>query len=487
MDFDIHEQPPSRAERKLTSLSADQTDTPYLCPDSVQGISRAVHLARLNSAWSVCDQCERRYDTEGLAEKTIQVTERIRDHRINGIRRTEFGIRGQYINELDRRTTSELARVFCLCLNQAASENDQTALREDIGRTTRKLSAGTSSDSAASDSQPALLPLSSVVAGYDGRSSSPDIFVGLTAAVRECGLPVIDIGRCTAASIQEAVRSFSNCAGALFVTGSGAPASWTGLDVSDPTGDPVPVVWKDYGVRLQHVGPASHEREWTAEERDLPSSRATAGSDGLDQLLHRLRSETHRSSTHEVTRNMSLRLLLPDAAQRHRWLRRLSRHSGTHEVLDFEARYRHWLSRWYSEKQSMRILVRSDDVLIQQRVAWLAESTDMELIARPLLDSTVIPSIQLTMTIEEDDRLFSVRNSAGKELSAERLAVLINTAVHSQFSQVTAHSDSVSGRFWMTDKGRSAKTGTTEQIRDALATLGLISRLMHLGRLTLQD
>ncbi len=71
----------------------------------------AIHLARLNVAWAGCDHCEWRFDAEGLAERTVVETGRIRSHRIDGIRRTEFGIRGQYINDLDRQTAADLTRV----------------------------------------------------------------------------------------------------------------------------------------------------------------------------------------------------------------------------------------------------------------------------------------------------------------------------------------------------------------------------------------
>ena len=95
--------------------------SPFVCPGSSAAISRSIHLARLNAAWPGCDQCEWRFDSEGLAERTVQETDRIRSHRIDGIRRTEFGIRGQYINDLDRQTAADLTRIFCACLHEQFS------------------------------------------------------------------------------------------------------------------------------------------------------------------------------------------------------------------------------------------------------------------------------------------------------------------------------------------------------------------------------
>ena len=95
--------------------------SPFVCPGNAAPVSRAIHLARLNAAWPGCDQCEWRFDSEGLAERTVLETERIRSQRVDGIRRTEFGIRGQYINDLDRQTAADLTRVFCACLHEQSS------------------------------------------------------------------------------------------------------------------------------------------------------------------------------------------------------------------------------------------------------------------------------------------------------------------------------------------------------------------------------
>ena len=464
--------------------------SPFLCPGSSQPVTRAIHLARLNAAWPECDQCEWRHDTEGLAEKTVATTERIRDQRSTGIQRTEFGIRGQYINDLDRRTSSELARLFCFCLNDNQKPRESS---ETFGASSSEqwppTSIGLRTKGAAEQTPPvvnvSLVRLSPLVVGYDGRNSSPDIFVGVSAAAREFGLPILDIGRCTAASLQEAARSQLDCCGAMFVTGAGSPVSWTGLDVLDTAGDPIPVVWKDFGVGLQHV---SAEVGGFAKEG---SSTGSVPDDRLTEMLHRMRFENLPEQKREAPFRSQLRLLLPPSEQRSAWMARLSRHSGTHQVLDFEPSYRQWLSRWYPEKQSLRIQVRSDDALIQQRVAWLADHTELELIGRSVHDQTSIPACQITITIEEDDRCFTIENAFGQKISADRLAAMINVAIHSQASHVTAHTDHASGRFWLADSGRKDSgqrdaVRSTEHVRDALAVLGLLCRLMLAGRMNLQ-
>ena len=413
--------------------------SPFVCPGSSAAISRSIHLARLNAAWPGCDQCEWRFDSEGLAERTVLETDRIRSHRIDGIRRTEFGIRGQYINDLDRQTAADLTRIFCACLHERSSYIDPRA-GERLGISPpAQVRTPPPMGNLPTDSAPARFQsIAPVVVGYDGRSSSVDLAIGVVASSREFGLPVIDIGRCTAASIQEAARSFRECCGAILLTGAGAPNAWAGLDVFDRSGDTVPVVWKDVGVKLEHVS-------------------TDAGA--------------------------FLKLQLPDTTTRARWARRLARQSGAHNVVSFEDRYRDWLLRWYPKQSTLRILVRTDDDLIQQRLAWISEVTGLEIICRSPHDSSVPPHVAMTMTVPEDDRQFQIINAANQLVSVERLALILNRAMHSQSAHVTAHADAASGRFWISDAARIGSPGSAESICDALATLGLVSRLMESKRL----
>jgi hypothetical protein len=461
-----------------TSGLTRANESSFVCPGSTQAVSRAVHLARLNAAWPNCDQCEWRTDSEGLAEKTLQATERIRDHRGAGLHRTEFGVRGPYINELDRRTSADLARIFASCVNELAMAADQEPVSPAPVRASQQYRPVT--NATPESAVPAkLMDMHAIVVGYDGRSSSPDIFVGVTAAVREMGLSVIDIGRCTASSIQEAARSLQGCAGIMFVTGAGKPASWSGLDVMDAHGESVPVVWKDFGIRLQHV---TSNSSTTGHEE---FNRVNTDSDELSEMLRRIRGETEAAAP-RVPSTAHLRLWLPSIKDRVRWSGRLSRHSGQHEVVDFEPRYREWLTRWYPQESSLRVLLRSDDPLIQERATWLAEQTGIELYVRALRDDVSIPSCRFSITVFEDDRQFLINDDHHSDVTPERLAVLINASIHSQSSQVTAHADTASGRFWLTDARRRSELEGTEHVRDALAILGLTMKLMESGRLNLR-
>ena len=160
---------PIRISGFSTSGLTRTSESPYVCPGSTQAVSRAVHLARINAAWPNCDQCEWRTDSEGLAEKTLQATERIRDHRGAGLHRTEFGVRGPYINELDRRTAADVARIFASCVNEMAMAADQEPAPVVSGRAPQQYRPVTNVPP--ESAVPAkLIDVHAVVLGYDGRS-----------------------------------------------------------------------------------------------------------------------------------------------------------------------------------------------------------------------------------------------------------------------------------------------------------------------------
>ena len=421
---------------ELLDRLAPVSGSPFVCPGSAVAVSRAIHLARLNVAWPGCDQCEWRFDSEGLAERTVLKTERIRSQRIDGIRRTEFGIRGHYINDLDRQTAADLTRIFSACLHEQSAQDDVV---DDARRSPRETRPGRSAVTQPETSVASFQAVAPVIVGYDGRNASVDLAIGVVAAIREFGMPVLDVGRCTAASIQEAARCFHESCGVILVTGAGSPDAWAGVDVFNHRGDAVPVVWKDFDVQLEHIS----------------SDAATF-----------------------------LKLRLPESAVRRRWARRLTRQSGTHDIVNFEDRYRDWLLQWYPKQSGLRILVRTDDPVLLQRMVWISQKTGLEIICRGTQDSAVSPDIALTMMIPEDDRQFHLLDAFGQPVNSERLALALNRAMHTQSSQITAHADTASDRFWLTDTARGGFRKSTESIHDALVTLGLIARLTDNKRLT---
>lgn len=423
------------ADDSLRHSSFAGSPTGYNCPDGTS-VSRALHLARLSAGWSVCDQCPSRTDSEGLSEIALTSLQLIRDHRSDGIVRTEFGVRGPYINRIDRRTVVRLTQVFCDCFTRSGSA-EPTIRKTSVAR-----------DEPRSTETPQQVAVPSVIAGFDGRSSSPDLFVGVISAIRSCGLNVIDAGRCTAASLTEATRAFPDCAGAFLVTGAGFPTSWTGLDVIDRHGDPAAVVWKDHGVRLHSLAaPVDASR---ATETTMPTIA------GKPKLILTL-------PTDDVNRIRS---------------HRISRRSGDHQITDFEERYYRWLVRWFPATSSSAVAVITEDCLIADRLRRLSDQIGFSVIVRSPTDRTPLPQVSVMLSIDEDDRSFAVTDSAGRSLSAVQLADRLNRRIRSESPHITAHGDAASGRFWLTDAGRPTSSFSTEQIRDAVATLGLLLKLV---------
>ena len=497
---------------QAVSLQRPNWEPGFLCPGQSQPVTRAVHLARLNAAWSVCDECEWRHHTEGLAASTIEQTERIRDHRTDGLRRTEFGIRGPYLNSLSRSVAADFARIFCSCFTDSdmLGASRSTALQAETleRRTAAMLTANQASvDTGASEpsllTAPILNEIAPLAIGYDSRNSSPDLFSGVLDAVREFGIPIFDVGRCTAASLQAFVRSEESCCGSLLITGAGMPTSWNGIDAMDAEGDPMPVVWKEFSVRLDHIASrATNEVESSV--KNIRRDGSTNEDSAVDEMLRRIRGElSHAASSDETTRSSSLsghprsghswghaaslqlRIDVPAPEIRQRWMRRLRRESGAHEVVAFEESYRQSLLRWYPQHGESRILVCSDDELIHDRVEWLRAQTGLELICRGTKDDADIPACRFSMLIHEDDREFALCGRRGDAISSERLAGVINRAIQSGASHVTAHADDVSGRFWLSDSARSGSRLVTDRIRDSLITLGLIANLLESGKLSL--
>ncbi|MFM7057459.1 MAG: hypothetical protein ACKO2P_11120 [Planctomycetota bacterium] len=370
--------------------------------------------------------------TEGLSERSVAQVEIIREQRQAGIERTEFGVRGMWLNALTPAAAALLAQVFSLTLAERWQE------RQSKPSADRRAISGQTADTILVPAR--FAPLPELLMAFDGRSYSATVFAGVVAAVRELGVAVLDAGRSTPAMLQEVLRCHARLAGALFVTGSGAPAGWSGLDATDLAGDGVQVVWRDFGVAL----------------RSLP--RQSGDSQGPQGALR-------------------LSLALPEDPRGGRTIRRLSRTIGHYSPLDFEQTYRDWLKGWHNGGSSQRLLVGTDDGLVRQRVQWLAEHGGWSLAACSVAEARRSES-GATLEVPEDDRWFVLRRRGGKPVAAEDLAQRLNSAAAtgSLMTHLTAHADAVTGRLWFSDAARPGNAGMTERVEDALAVAAVLLR-----------
>lgn len=433
-------------------------DTLFVCPDSPRPVSRAVHLARLNSGWSGCDLCPSRMDTEGLTQRTAESVASIRESRAGGLRRTEFGVRGPYLNALDRRTAADLTRVFLASME--------------------RLPAPVAGN-----------PQKSVAVGFDRRSSSPDLFVAVLSAIHEAGIPVLDLGRTTPAAIEAVLRVRPDCRGALLVTGAGAPTSWNGLDAFDELGQPLAVAWREFGIGLISI---DHQRE-----TDMPPAANIRRPDPaagirftLEDVLQRKPETSARTAMPIRSRESDGRtppqfaLQLPDDAVRRGWHHQIRRDTLPDESPDFESHYIGWLQSWFPHSVEQPLDVQSSDPLVQSRVLAIGAATGLPLRVRGSHETAppAAGSIFCEMQITDDDRDFQLLDTDRSLISAPELADRVNRGLRGSRSAVTAHADPVTDRFWLTDTGRRADRPAIEHIRDALAVLGLVLRLHSLNR-----
>lgn len=169
----------------------------YRCPGERYAIPRAVHLARMAAFYPKCRECPSRMD--GGRETALPIIDAPHPAR-SPLFRTN-GVRGRYVNEIDRHRAGELAAAFAAVLHE---EDPPT-----LDRLTR--------------------PGPTVVVGFDERPSSPDIVAGVALALRRMGCQVVDIGLCTRPCHWFAVHHLHATAG-VFVSGSGCDPSFTGLD-----------------------------------------------------------------------------------------------------------------------------------------------------------------------------------------------------------------------------------------------------------------
>ncbi len=456
----------------------------YFCPGESSPVSQSVHLGRLAAGWPGCDRCPRRV-TDGEANHRARlapvraVTARVATTPATRIRRTAFGVRGEYLNQIDRTCAAQFAAIFSTHLTALQMDavthdlDDEPLVRHEI----RSRAAGQIS----------------IVAGLDGRRHSPDIFAGVVSAIVQNGCHVIDIGRCSTASLQECVRSLPNACAALMVTGAGCSTGHTGLDVFDRCGETVCVPWQRFGVTVQ---PA---RDLQPAERHSSDASEQLHSVPIHNVLQRFRSadiDADRDSAEpdsDVLRVPETVLTLPALRAGPGGIFRSVRRSGCHRSVDFEPHHRKWLQQWFPDHVSRRTVVFAEDSLSAARVRSVVEKTDKEsnliagelastdpaAIQQAVADAMTRFGAEAAFIIGEDDRFLSVFNRSSRVLTPAELTNWLNRTVRSSAAHVTAHVAEDAQRVLLLDAGRPHSGDSHETISDALALTGLILNMLN--------
>jgi len=195
-----------QAEDKRVTLQPTAVKQ-FICPGEKLPISRSIHYARLAAFYPACRECPHRNETGNLPAKTIEDLEETQKR----IGRTDLftteGIRGVYLNEIDRQQTERIVSAFCALV----LENYPRRYRFSQEKSSRELSS----------------PL--MIVGYDSRASSFELMPTVIESLRRMGMMVTEVGLSSRSSFCFAAKHLEATAGIL-ITGSGCGPAWTGFD-----------------------------------------------------------------------------------------------------------------------------------------------------------------------------------------------------------------------------------------------------------------
>ena len=426
----------------LPVLNGDRT---FLCPDESQPVSQAVHFARMRAGYEACDQCVFR---EADAEKSSEML--WQSH--SAIRRSPCGVRGEYLNAIDRVRAGQLSEMF-------------------VTQIVRRVEA--SQKAAESDSNQASAPRlnTKIAVGYDNRHGAADVFAGVCSAVRQSGCDVVDCGLCTIASLLHNCRTNGELDAVIMVTGAGSPSGYIGLDVFFSDGQCVTVPWKEFGVSTrmkadQHLA-------------------ADLYPDTIEQTLNKIRAVPVDGAIPNTKPSSSVQdeaeLIFPSIRTSVSGYRS-GRNSGEMTSVNAESEYRLWLSRWWQRVVASNIAFRVSDQLTESRLRWLNERHQLNLQIEMTRNSATTDKAHRDATlfvIGEDDRYLKVINSKGRTLPSKQLADWLNGSAQNATQHVTVHSIENDRRLILVDVALPGCGNQHDVVSDGLAIAGFISQVMQ--------
>jgi phosphomannomutase len=198
----------------------------YRCPGESSEIPHPVHLARQASGFARCRDCEHRdlfFPEIGASGDELP--------RELCSARSLFkvdGVRGIYLNELDRAMAGRIAAAF------ASTVLDESGLPPDLRAPDPPTGAGDPADTPLAIGEgvtvlPSGRPGPIVVLAQDERPAAPDLVMGVGVALRRMGCQVVDIGPVTRPALWFAIDHLAARAG-VHVTGAGCDPAWIGMD-----------------------------------------------------------------------------------------------------------------------------------------------------------------------------------------------------------------------------------------------------------------
>ncbi len=264
----------------------NEAATWFHCPGESHPVTFSVHVARQASGFAACRTCSHNtISGHGLAAGPSPSGK----HSTGRSLITQDGIRGLYLNELDRLRAANWSAAFASILwdeqprvGRKANAKDNGALSTTDGTSIVKEGGGPI----------ASLPPSSVrrgpvvVMGFDERSSSPDIVMGVALGLRRMGCHVIDLGQTTSPCFHFAVHHL-DAVGGMFVTGAGCDPAWTGFRLAGRTS--IPWMQPDVLQQLESRANGKVERPTRTAGFQRPFHAVVPYQAGLWKFFHALR------------------------------------------------------------------------------------------------------------------------------------------------------------------------------------------------------
>lgn len=195
----------------------------FQCPGEDYPISKAIHLSRLAAFYPKCRTCPHNTETGNLSPQTVKRLQQTQKQRVAPENLfTAEGVRGVYLNEINRIQAAHIAGAFSNLLWEQLPLKG-VAPQEPIASPKNTVPHSLEYPGPEKSRGPC------VVIGFDERPSSPDIITGVASALRRNGCRVIDLGLTVPAVLSYAANHLQ-AQGAIMVTGSQCGPSYTGLE-----------------------------------------------------------------------------------------------------------------------------------------------------------------------------------------------------------------------------------------------------------------
>ena len=321
-----------------------------------------------------------------------------------------------------------------------------------------------------------------MLVGYDNDPNSPNLFAGIVQAVRQAGSNVIDIGYCSAASLQHSIRHFK-ATGGIIVTSATVSKTLSGkigFDIFDRHGQFISVPWQKYGIRV---------RLRRTDDRNTDSVAESKPEQFAQNLRKKLDFDSHAMPNESITPDEQLgEIMLPDTSIAAAIPSGRRRHSGQLQTQSMETIYRNSMLKWWSHssaKNTIRLYCQNEIVI--NRIEWLAAATSA--LVEIHEERTPVEKIKsgglnqpATIEIAQDDRLFKVWSRTGRLIEVPELVEWLNQRLSRILRHVTAHATAPFPMIRLLDLAGPDSGESHETTIDAVAITGLLLCLNDDGR-----